>query len=89
MFNLSDAVIAANELGIKFDKFSVNDFLVGINIELEHGFINPETNVTNDDLIMTAKIALAHLDEFSDYYNEDYGLPAFERELKKRAKNSP
>ena len=88
MFNLNDAVLAANELGIKFDKFSIKDFLVGINIELEHGFINSETNVTNDNLIMTAKIALAHLNEFSDYYNEDYGLPAFERELKKRTKQS-
>ena len=89
MFNLSDAVMAANELGIKFDKFSVKDFLTGINIELEHGFVEPETNVTNDDLIMTAKIALAHLNEFSDYYNEDYGLPAMERELKKGLKVAP
>lgn len=76
--------MAANELKIKFDKFSINDFLIGINIELEHGLINPNTNVTNDDLIMTAKIALAHLNEYPDYYNEDYGLPALERELKKR-----
>lgn len=76
--------MAANELKIKFDKFSINDFLIGINIELEHGLINPNTNVTNDDLIMTAKIALAHLNEYPDYYNEYYGLPALERELKKR-----
>lgn len=84
MFTLKDAVMAANELGINFDKFSIKDFLTGINIELEHGLVNPETNVTNDDLIMTAKIALAHLMEFPNYYNEDYGLPAMERELKKR-----
>lgn len=84
MFTLKDAVMAANELEINFDKFSIKDFLTGINIELEHGLVNPETNVTNDDLIMTAKIALAHLMEFPNYYNEDYGLPAMERELKKR-----
>ena len=83
MFTLKDAVMAANELGVNFDKFSIKDFLTGINIEIEHGLVNPKTNVTNDDLIMTAKIALAHLMEFSDYYNEDYGLPAMERELKK------
>ena len=88
MFTLKDAVMAANELGVNFDKFSIKDFLTGINIELEHGLVNPKTNVTNDDLIMTAKIALAHLNEFSDYYNEDYGLPAMERELKKRKKFS-
>ncbi|MDD2378262.1 MAG: hypothetical protein PHD10_02715 [Bacilli bacterium] len=83
MFTRRDAINIANELGITFDKFSLDDFLVGLNIELEHGTISPKTNVTNDDKIMTAKIALAHLNEFSDYYNHDYGLPAMERALKK------
>ena len=82
MFKLEDAVWVANELGIKFDKFSIKDFLTGLNIELEHGLVNKDTNVTNDDLIMTAKIALAHLNEYNDYYNEEYGLPAFEKGLK-------
>ena len=59
-------------------------FLTGLNIELEHGTINPETNVTNDDLEMTAKIALAHLNELPNYYNADYGLLAFEQMLKDR-----
>ena len=86
MISLEDAIVAANELGITFDKFSIKDFLVGLNIELEHGLINPETNVTNDDLIMTAKIALAHLNEYPDYYNEDYGLPALERYLENKNK---
>lgn len=83
MFNLEDAVNIANKLGIRFDKFSVRDFLKGINIELEHGKVNPLTNVTNDDLEMTAKIALAHLNEYPNYYNEEYGLPALEKNLKK------
>lgn len=83
MFNMYDAVEIANKLGIKFDKFSVKDFLIGINIELEHGKINPSTNVTDNDLEKTAKIALAHLNEFSNYYNEEYGLPAFEKMLEK------
>lgn len=74
----------ANELGITFDKFSIQDFISGLTIELEHGYINPITNVTNNNLLMTAKIALAHLIEFPNYYNEDYGLPAMEKELKKR-----
>ena len=82
MFTINDAVLIANKLGITFDKFSVNDFLTGLNIELEHGSVNPITNVTNNDLEMTAKIALAHLNEHSDYYNNDYGLPALERSLK-------
>lgn len=81
MFDLNDAVFIANKLAIKFDKFSIFDFLTGLNIELEHGLINPKTNITNDDLEMTAKIALAHLYEFPNYYNNDYGLPFFEKNL--------
>lgn len=84
MFTLNDAIYIANKLGIKFDKFSVADFLTGLNIELEHGLVYPLTNVTNDNLEMTAKIALAHLNEFPNYYNKDYGLPSFEKKLKER-----
>ena len=73
----------ARILGIDFSKFSLQDFVTGINIELEHGLINPLTNVTNNDLLMTAKIALAHLNEYPDYYNKQHGLPAFEEYLKK------
>ncbi len=84
MYNLNDALYAAHVLGIKFDKFSQEEFLEGLNIEAEHGMINPITNVTNDDLVMTAKIALAHLNEFPNYYNKDYGLKVFENFLKKK-----
>ena len=68
---------------IDFTKFSLQDFIIGINIELEHGLVNPQTNITNDDLLMTAKIALAHLNEYPNYYDMQYGLPAFENYLKK------
>ncbi len=84
MYNMNDAMYAASILGITFDKFSPEDFLDGINVELEHGTINPNTNVTNDDLIMTSKIALAHLNEFPNYYNKEYGLKAFEIFLKSK-----
>ena len=83
MFNIKDAVEIANKLNIEFKDFSVNDFLTGINIELEHGKINPKTNITNDDLELTAKIALAHLNEYPNYYNKEYGLPKLEEQLKK------
>ena len=82
MFSKNDILKVANELDIDFDIIPFSDFVTGINIELEHGTVNPLTNVTNDDLLITAKIALAHLNEFPDYYNQDYGLPAFERRLK-------
>ena len=81
MFSLMDAKYIAQVLGITFDKFSVEEFLEGINIELEHGLVNPYTNVTNNDLLITAKIALAHLNEFPNYYDKDYGLKKFEEYL--------
>ena len=84
MYKIEDAIYAANILNVTFDGFTIEEFLDGMNIELEHGRINPNTNVTNDDLILTAKIALAHLNEFNDYYNPVYGLPAFEEMLKNK-----
>lgn len=87
-YTINDALYAASILNINFDKFTPEEFLDGINIELEHGKINQETNVTNNDLIMTAKIALAHLNELPNYYNKDYGLTTFEKFLKTKLKNS-
>lgn len=64
----ADAERIGKLLGIKFDKFSIESFTDGMNVEMEHGKINELTNVTNDDLVMTGKIALAHLLESPDYY---------------------
>lgn len=86
MYNLEDAYRVAKVLNIQFDRFTPQEFLEGLNIEKEHGKINPNTNVTNDDLIMTAKIALAHLNEFPNYYNREYGLSKFEEFLKSKLK---
>ena len=87
MFTLRDAVFVANELGVTFDHFSVQDLITGLNIELEHGYQNPITNITNNDLLLTAKIVLAHLKEFPNYYNKDYGLQHFENFLKSKLNN--
>ena len=57
------------ELGIKWDKFDVEQYRRGMQVELEHGTQDPATNVTNDDLHITGKIALAHLNEIADYYD--------------------
>lgn len=56
------------QLGIKWDKFDIEQFRKGMDIELEHGLVDPHTNVSNDDPLTTGKIALAHLNEFPDYY---------------------
>ena len=50
------------------EKFDLNEFTMGINVELEHGTKFSKANVTNNDPILTGKIALAHLYEFPDYY---------------------
>ena len=86
MYSLDDALYASKVLGISFDKFTIEEFLNGINIEGEHGKINPSTNVTNDDLISTSKIALAHLNEYPNYYNKEYGLKKYEMFLKSKLK---
>ncbi|MFH1643190.1 MAG: DUF5661 family protein [Patescibacteria group bacterium] len=67
-FTIEEAKKIGEELGIDWAKFDVEQFKMGIDVELEHGLRNPHTNVTNDDFLMTGKIALAHLNEFSDYY---------------------
>ena len=84
MYNINDAIYAANILRINFKNFSPEDLLRGMNIEKEHGLINPKTNVTNDNIITTTKIALAHLNEYPNYYNKDYGLQVFEEFLKRK-----
>ena len=67
-FTSEDAKRIGKELGIDWSKFDVEQFRRGMDVELEHGLVDPHTNVTNDDPLMTGKIALAHLNEFPDYY---------------------
>jgi len=67
-FTAKEAKEIGEKLGIKWSKYDVEQFRMGLDVELEHGLVDPHTNVTNDDPIMTGKIALAHLNEFPDYY---------------------
>ena len=67
-FTAKEAKEIGEKLGIKWDRFNVEQFRAGLDVELEHGTRDPKTNVTNDDALMTGKIALAHLNEFPDYY---------------------
>ena len=55
-------------LGLDWTRIDLEQFRRGLEVELEHGAHDPETNVTNDDLELTGKIAWAHLKEFPDYY---------------------
>jgi len=67
-YTKEEARIIGDKIGINWDKTDLEEFRVGLGIELEHGTIDPATNVTNDDDVMTGKIALAHLNEIPDYY---------------------
>ena len=67
-FTSDDAKKIGEKLGIKWNKFDVEQFRMGLDVELEHGARDPETDVTHSDPTITGKIALAHLKEFPDYY---------------------
>jgi hypothetical protein len=69
-FTPDEARAAGERIGIDWEasQFSLEQFRMGMNVELEHGTRDPQTNVTGDDVTMTAKIARAHLNEFPDYY---------------------
>lgn len=67
-FSVEEAKEIGDKLSITWEDYDVEQFRMGLDVELEHGTIDPSTNVTDDDPIMTGKIALAHLNEFADYY---------------------
>ena len=64
----TDAKRVGEKLGLDWTKVDLDQFRRGLEVELEHGARDPETNVTNDDVMLTGKIAWAHLKEFPDYY---------------------
>ena len=67
-FTIDEAREIGAKLGIDWNKFDIEQFRMGLDVELEHGSHDPETNVTHNDPILTGKIAWAHLKEIPDYY---------------------
>ena len=69
-FTADEARAYGADVGIDWDTspFDVDEFRTGMDVELEHGLHDLVTNVTDDDPLVTGKIALAHLNEFPDYY---------------------
>lgn len=78
-FTTEQAREIGDKLGIDWNRSSVEQFHMGLNVELEHGLHDPATDVTGNDPILTGKIALAHLNEFADYYTR---LKKMEQEAK-------
>jgi len=67
-FSEEEAKKIGEKLGIDWTRFDVEQFRYGMDVELEHGTQDSATDVTGDDPLVTGKIALAHLNEFPDYY---------------------
>jgi hypothetical protein len=67
-FTAEEARKVGDRLAINWTEVDLEQFRMGLEVELEHGIRNVVTNVTNDDLVLTGKIALAHLMELPDYY---------------------
>ena len=69
-FSGEEARRIGEEIGIDWSsaRFDLEQFRRGMDVELEHGRRDPRTNVSDDDPVVTGKIALAHLNEFPDYY---------------------
>ena len=81
-FTVQEARQIGQQVGINWEAapFQVEQFRRGLDVELEHGVHDPATNVTDDDPVITGKIALAHLNEFADYYTR---LEQMEEEAKR------
>ena len=84
-FKTEQAREIGDNLGIDWRSFNVEQFRMGLDVELEHGIIDPSTDVTGNDPILTGKIALAHLNEFADYYTR---LEKMEREAEQKNSRS-
>jgi hypothetical protein len=67
-FSAEQARSIGTRLGLDWAQIDLEQFRRGLEVELEHGARDPETNVTNDDPVLTGKIAWAHLKEIRDYY---------------------
>lgn len=79
-FSAEEARKIGEQLGLDWRQFDVEQFRMGMEVELEHGTHDPNTDVTGDDPLQTGKIALAHLNEFPDYYTR---LEAMEEEARR------
>lgn len=82
-FSQTDAARIGKDLHINWGIINLGEFTKGLNVELEHGSKDPETNVTNNDEKLTGEIAWAHLKEFPDYYTR---LAIMEKAAKKHFK---
>ena len=84
-FSTEEARSIGAQFKIDWSKIDLEQFRRGLEIELEHGAVDPDTNVTGDDLVLTGKIAWAHLKEIRDYYTR---LDQMESQADEQLKNA-
>jgi hypothetical protein len=84
-FSVTEARQIGDALGIRWDACDLDQFVAGLNVELEHGRRDPETDITHDKPLMTGKIAWAHLKEIPDYYTR---LAVMENDAKEAARHA-
>jgi hypothetical protein len=65
---IEEARRVGDAIGVDWDRFDLEQFRAGMDVEYEHGSHDPQTDVTGDDPVVTGKIAFAHMKEFPDYY---------------------
>lgn len=68
-FTTEEAKSIGDQIGVDWSQTDLEQFRMGLAVEMEHGSHDPKTNVTNDDPLLTGKIAWAHLNEIADYYS--------------------
>ena len=83
--SIDEARRIGDAIGVDWSRFDLEQFRAGMDVELEHGSHDPQTDVTHDDPILTGKIALAHMKEFPDYYER---LERMEREAESSGRTS-
>ena len=83
-FSTEEARSLGTQLKIDWSQIDLEQFRRGLEVELEHGAIDPETDVTGDDMVLTGKIAWAHLKEIPDYYTR---LDRMEAQAEAQLKN--
>ena len=83
-FSTEEARSLGTQLKINWSQIDLEQFRRGLEVELEHGAIDPETDVTGDDMVLTGKIAWAHLKEIRDYYTR---LDRMEAQAEAQLKN--
>jgi hypothetical protein len=73
-FTTEEARRIGDSLSVDWEKYNLEQFRLGLFVELEHGMKDPATDVTHDDLQATGKIEIAHLNDLPDYYTRLYQM---------------